>query len=33
MSRIDQRVTETILFILLIAVVTGIWVCLWLPPF
>jgi hypothetical protein len=24
---------ETVLFVLLVAVVTGIWTCLWLPPF
>jgi hypothetical protein len=33
MRWILRDVAETVLFVLLIAVVTGIWTCLWLPPF
>jgi hypothetical protein len=33
MSRIIQKAIEMALFIVLLAVVTGIWVWLWLPPF
>jgi hypothetical protein len=33
MGRIVQRAAEAGLFVLLMAVVTGIWTCLWLPPF
>jgi hypothetical protein len=32
MHRVMHKVTEMVLPTLLIAVVTGIWACLWLPP-
>ena len=33
MHRTVHRVTELALFVLMAALLTAIWVCLWLPPF
>jgi hypothetical protein len=33
MGKRSRIAAETALFVLLTAVVTGIWTCLWLPPF
>jgi hypothetical protein len=33
MQQILRNVAEMALFVFLVAVVTGIWTCLWLPPF
>jgi hypothetical protein len=32
MRKIIRMVVETIQLVLLVAVITGIWACLWLPP-
>jgi hypothetical protein len=32
MHRIIRQASEIVLFVVLALVVTGIWVCLWLPP-
>lgn len=32
MHRIIRKVGEILLFVLLVLAVTGVWVCLWLPP-
>jgi hypothetical protein len=33
MYRIIRNTGETALFVVLLIAVTGIWACLWLPPF
>jgi hypothetical protein len=33
MHKSNRYAGQTILFVILAAVVTGIWTCLWLPPF
>ena len=33
MGRKFRIALETVLFLFLVTVVTGIWACLWLPPF
>ncbi len=32
MHRIIRQASEIVLFVVLDLVVTGVWVCLWLPP-
>lgn len=33
LEEIIRNAAEAVLFVLLVATVTGIWTCLWLPPF
>jgi hypothetical protein len=33
MHRIDRHTGDIVLFVVLAIAVTGIWACLWLPPF